>query len=462
MRSALTVGELCAGYGGIGLALEQIANVHPAWVSDIDKAALRVLAERFPWAEQIGDMTATDWHEVEPVDVLTGGTPCQDLSTAGKRKGMTAGTRSNLWVSMREAIAVLRPGVVIWENVGGALSATATSELESREGRVGIRSTGPVLRALGRVVGDMADLGYVGGWVCVRAADIGAPHRRLRVFVVARERSRRGERVWGSLSEQADQWRHNNPLEHLTKVLPTPTATDGKGSGQHPDKRRAGGHQVDLKDFVHGLLLPTPTVNDMGGNKTVDWWDEWAPRQMASDGRRAGHGKSLTIELQRLLPTPKGTDAIHARSTTYDTDREESYGDTLSDIVWKLNEETSRLLPTPLASDRAQTTAGGKFTNDLLTDVAVKDTWAAYAPAIRRWEAILRPAPSTTVLDAKGKPRLNPRFSEWMMGLPDGWVTDVDGVTSADGRRLCGNGVCPQQAAHGISQLLARIPQENL
>jgi DNA (cytosine-5)-methyltransferase 1 len=465
MRSILTVGELCAGYGGIGLALEDLAAAHPVWVSDIDKAANLVLRERFPWADQIGDMTTLDWHEVQPVDVLTGGTPCQDLSTAGRRRGMNPGTRSNLWVSMREAIAVLRPGVIIWENVGGALSADAASDLEQREGLLGVATTGPVLRALGRVVGDLSTLGYVGGWLCLRASDIGAPHQRLRVFVIAREQSGRGRRVWRSLREQADQWRSSRTGKGVERLLPTPTAIDGSGSGQHPDKRRAGGHQVDLKDWVHGLVLPTPAVNDIGGNKTIDWWDEWHVRQKRSTGEIAGHGKSLNIELQRLLPTPAATDGAGARATTLE-DPDPRYGDTLTDALWKLDgpRESSRLLPTVVASDqhntRQSTEPKAMFANDTLTDVAWKDEWQAYAPAIRRWEAITRPAPPPTEVGSNGQPRLNAAFSEWMMGLPSGWVTDL--VPSSAGRRLCGNGVCPQQAAHAISQLLARLPDEEV
>ena len=81
------------------------------WVSDIDKGACKVLAYRYPHAPNLGDITRIDWATVQPVDIFTGGSPCKDLSTAGRRAGMTDGTRSNLWVSMREAKA-LGNGVV--------------------------------------------------------------------------------------------------------------------------------------------------------------------------------------------------------------------------------------------------------------------------------------------------------------------------------------------------------------
>ena len=142
------------------MAAEQVFGARTVWVSDIDKGACKILAHRFPHAPNLGDITTIDWSTVEPVDIIAGGSPCQDLSTAGRRAGMTDGTRSNLWVAMRDAIAALQPTYVVWENVRGALSAAAASSLEPCPGCMGdSRHRGPDLRALGRVLGDLADLG---------------------------------------------------------------------------------------------------------------------------------------------------------------------------------------------------------------------------------------------------------------------------------------------------------------
>ena len=185
----LTIGSLFSGFGGLDMAAEEVFGATTAWVSDIDPGACKVLAHRFPHAPNLGDITTINWADVAPVDIIVGGSPCQDLSTAGRRAGMTGGTRSNLWVQMREAIATIRPRFVIWENVRGAYSAAAASAMESDEGLLGDHPAGqPALRALGRVLGDLAELGYDARWRGLRAADVGACHGRFRVFVLAERR----------------------------------------------------------------------------------------------------------------------------------------------------------------------------------------------------------------------------------------------------------------------------------
>lgn len=181
----IKLGEICAGYGGLGLGLGLLADVDTRWVADVDAGPSRILTRHWPDAPNLGDITRIDWTAVEPVDVIAGGTPCQDLSNAGHRAGMRPGTRSGIWESMAHAIKEIAPHVVVWENVAGARSAAAYSRLEPGPGRLGGGADRPVLRALGRVVGDLAGLGYDAAWESLRASDVGAPHRRERVFVLA-------------------------------------------------------------------------------------------------------------------------------------------------------------------------------------------------------------------------------------------------------------------------------------
>lgn len=158
---SLRIGELCAGYNGLGMAVEKVFGATPAWFSEYDAAPSKILAHHYPDIPNYGDMTKIDWAAIEHADIISGGTPCQDLSAAGRRAGMNEGTRSNLWVQMREALAIQRPKYVVWENVRGAYSATAASHLEQCPGCMGDPADrGAVLRALGRVLGDLSDLGY--------------------------------------------------------------------------------------------------------------------------------------------------------------------------------------------------------------------------------------------------------------------------------------------------------------
>lgn len=162
----LRTAELCAGYVGLSLA---IGDSHPAWVAEIDPHASRVLRVRFPCSQNLGDMTLIDWKSAPGVDVLMGGTPCQDLSLAGRRAGMPPETRPGLWSHMYRAAKEINPNVVIWENVAGSRTIGG----------------GGGMPALGKVVTDLAGLGYGVVWDSVRASDVGAPHRRERVFVLA-------------------------------------------------------------------------------------------------------------------------------------------------------------------------------------------------------------------------------------------------------------------------------------
>ena len=172
--------------GGLDLAVMQaFPGSTVAWHCEFDKAPSTILSHHYPGVPNLHDVTQVDWEKVEPVDIITGGSPCQDLSTAGKRAGMTEGTRSNLWVNMREAIAIIKPRLVVWENVQGALSAAAYSSSDVEQGQGFLGGGGGHLRALGRVLGDLAEIGYDARWTTIRASDIGAPHHRARVFLIA-------------------------------------------------------------------------------------------------------------------------------------------------------------------------------------------------------------------------------------------------------------------------------------
>ena len=183
----MKIGSLFSGYGGLDLAVMNVTGAEVAWHCEWEDAPSAILDKHFPNVPNYKDVSKVDWNSVEPVDILTGGFPCQDLSLAGKRAGMKEGTRSGLWSEFHKAIEILKPRLVVIENVRGLLSATATNpELEHCSWCMGETGDGePALRALGAVLGDLADIGYDAKWTGIRAADAGAPHNRFRVFIIA-------------------------------------------------------------------------------------------------------------------------------------------------------------------------------------------------------------------------------------------------------------------------------------
>jgi DNA (cytosine-5)-methyltransferase 1 len=179
------IGSLFSGYGGLDIAVAQHYNADVAWHCEWDEAPSKILARHYPDVPNYRDVSKVDFTQVEPIDILTGGFPCQDLSLAGKRAGLKDGTRSGLWSEFARAIQQLQPRLVIIENVRGLLSATAHSDLEPCTWCLGDESNEPPLRALGAVLGDLASLGYDAKWTGIRAADAGAAHNRFRIFIVA-------------------------------------------------------------------------------------------------------------------------------------------------------------------------------------------------------------------------------------------------------------------------------------
>jgi len=156
----LTVGSLFSGIGGLDLGLER-AGMKVIWQCEIDEYASKVLKKHWPDVPNLGDITKVDWKNVERPDLLCGGFPCQDISIAGKGAGID-GKRSGLWWEYLRAVSVLRPRYVLVENV-------------------------PMLtrRGLDRLLASLSQIGYDAEWNIVSARQMGANHRRDRIFVVA-------------------------------------------------------------------------------------------------------------------------------------------------------------------------------------------------------------------------------------------------------------------------------------
>lgn len=157
-----TIGSLFAGIGGLELGLERAGVGHTSWQVEIDPFCKSVLSRHWPQVTRYEDVKSVGAHNLARVDVLCGGFPCQDVSSAGKRAGVKEGTRSGLWFEYRRIISELRPEWVIVENVAS-----------------GAKLWLPTVRR------DLHVLGYDSAAIALSAADVGAPHLRRRIFVLA-------------------------------------------------------------------------------------------------------------------------------------------------------------------------------------------------------------------------------------------------------------------------------------
>lgn len=157
----LTIGSLFSGIGGLELGLEMAGLGPVVWQVEKDPFCRSVLAKHWPEVARFNDVRSVGREQLSAVDVVCGGFPCQDVSSAGKGAGL-AGERSGLWSEFARVVGELRPGWVVVENVSSGAH-----------------------RWLDAIVCELEKLRYAALPVPLSAFDVGAPHRRSRVFVVA-------------------------------------------------------------------------------------------------------------------------------------------------------------------------------------------------------------------------------------------------------------------------------------
>lgn len=189
------LGSLFDGSGGFPLA-GVLCGVTPLWASEIEKFPIQVTSRRFPNMKHLGDITKINGAEIEPVDIITFGSPCQDLSVAGKQKGLT-GERSGLFMEairiikeMRNATNGIYPRFIVWENVPGAFSSNGGEDFRTVLQEISSITDDTVFiteptkgkwLAAGEILGDNFSL----AWRTLNAQYWGVPQRRRRIFLVA-------------------------------------------------------------------------------------------------------------------------------------------------------------------------------------------------------------------------------------------------------------------------------------
>ena len=192
-NKSMTLGSLFDGSGGFPLG-GVLAGITPIWASEIEPFPIRVTTARFPNMKHYGDISTIDGSELEPVDIISFGSPCQNLSVAGKREGLD-GDRSSLFYEairivkeMREATNGKYPRYIVWENVPGAFSsnkgedfkAVLTEICKVKDEQVSISKPAKWENA-GRIMGD----GFSIAWRLLDAQYWGVPQRRQRIYLVA-------------------------------------------------------------------------------------------------------------------------------------------------------------------------------------------------------------------------------------------------------------------------------------
>ena len=189
----MTLGSLFDGSGGFPLG-GLLAGITPVWASEIEPFPIRVTTKRLPFMKHYGNVSEMDGGKVEPVDIITFGSPCQDMSVAGKRAGLE-GSRSNLFYEavriikeMRKATGGEYPKWACWENVPGAFSSSGGEDfrcvLESLCGVIDESVSIPKPKKwanAGEILGD----GYSLAWRVLDAQFWGVPQRRKRIYLVA-------------------------------------------------------------------------------------------------------------------------------------------------------------------------------------------------------------------------------------------------------------------------------------
>ena len=229
----MKIGSLCTGYGGLDMAVEAYFGAKTIWVAEFDKYASQIIDLRWE-LPNYGDITKINWGELDPIDILTAGYPCQPFSHAGHRKGEN--DKRHIWPHIKKAISELRPKIVILENVRGHLT-------------LGFKE----------VLQELTEIGYDATWTIIRASDVGAPHRRERIFVIAYPGSgwsRQQPTITAPILEyrNRDTKRSNSDGERLTLGH-----DEGRTQG---NKRESQSLAYELVEAIYNQEIPNPLDQD--------------------------------------------------------------------------------------------------------------------------------------------------------------------------------------------------------
>ena len=274
--SDMTLGSLFDGSGGFPLG-GMLAGITPVWASEIEPFPIRVTTKRLPFMKHYGNVSEMDGGKVEPVDIITFGSPCQDMSVAGKRAGLE-GSRSNLFYEavriikeMRKATGGEYPKWACWENVPGAFSSSGGEDfrcvLESLCGVIDESVSIPKPKKwanAGEILGD----GYSLAWRVLDAQFWGVPQRRKRIYLVADFTGGCAGKVLfeseglSGYSPQGFRSWQTTPGDSSDRSGTAGIGFDGYNGSVTDDKSATLGVNCGMSTGRNGVVL-----NDQGGNR---------------------------------------------------------------------------------------------------------------------------------------------------------------------------------------------------
>lgn len=422
-------GSLFAGIGGFDLGFER-AGMTCAWQVEKEPSCHTVLRARFPGAKLFDDVRTVNREVLEPVDVICGGFPCQDLSVAGKRAGLE-GARSGLFYEMARIIGELEPAFVVWENVPGLLSSARGADFAA------------VLVALD-------GLGYSGAWSVLDARYFGVAQRRRRVFgVFARAGVGEPGRRCAEILALAPRLRGNPPPRSTARPGASVASLCGIGIGGADDNDGqanrivlAGGGMAVAGGGVADPICPGEgkTASNAGNNprpRNVVVVGTLSPGAHPGgfNGQDAYSGQLVTIDTTQITSqhnrsVPKPGDPCHPLSSSAH-----------APVVMAVNRESF-----PVARRGREGVAALEIGSD-----PVSNALRASGSGSSAGSQVMQPGAAT------GVRRLTPLECERLQGFPDGW-TALPGTSDAARYRMLGNAVavpCAAWIARGIARALA-------
>ena len=360
----LTVGSLFSGCGGLDLGFEG-TGYDIKWQCEIDKWCRKILEVRFPGVTIHDD--ANNLYNAEKVDILIGGFPCQPVSAAGRKDGIN--DPRWLWPAFDRAIRHIRPQYVVVENVPGLFN-----------------------RGFGDVLGSLALSGYDAEWYSLQSSDVGAPHRRKRVYILASDTrsERRREECRSAFSDEESATGRSEEDDYLAgSISPSrfqAAAIANSISGRFKKRQQGWKLQLFGEDNEE-----SPDANII-----------------RREGIETSYGEDRGMEVERRDDSD--------RRYSYATDSDSQY----DDWAWTPGQR-----------------GWGESSDSYFGD---------YEPAVRRWEQIFREVPNPK--DEKG--RISVELVEWMMGYPENWT---EGVSRTQRLKMLGNSV-QVQCAEVVANLL--------